>query len=62
MKLRLFDHWTNSISLKSIELKVIHVMPALLLQKPSRKSKKACGHLIALERRLKLWDEGTINE
>ena len=36
-------------------------MPALLLQKPSRKS-KACGHLIALGRRLKLWVEGTINE
>ena len=36
-------------------------MPALLLQKPSRKS-KARDHLIALERRLKLWDDGNFNE
>ena len=50
---RLFDYWTNDTPLKSIALKAIHVMPALLLQKPSRKS-KACDNLIALERRLKL--------
>ena len=36
-------------------------MPALLPQKSSRKS-KARDHLIALERRLKLWDKGKINE
>ena len=36
-------------------------MPALLLQKPSRKS-KARDHLSALERRLKLWGEGNINK
>ena len=36
-------------------------MPALLPQKPSRKS-KARDHLIALERRLKLWDKGQIKE
>ena len=36
----------------------IHVMPALLLQKPSKKSK---DHTKALERRLKLWDEGKID-
>ena len=58
---RLFDQWTNNTPLKSIALKAIHVMPALLLQKPSRKS-KARDYLIALERRLKLWGEGNINE
>ena len=31
------------------------------MQKPRRKT-KARDHLIALERRLKLWDEGSINE
>ena len=58
---RLFDQWTNDTPLKSIALKAIHVMPALLLQKLSRKS-KARYHLIALEKRLKLWGEGNINE
>ena len=37
-------------------LKKIYVTSALLLQKPSRKS-KARDHLVALERRLKLWEE-----
>ena len=36
-------------------------MPALLLQKPSRKSKSR-NHLAALERRFKLWNEGNIYE
>ena len=34
-------------------------MPVLLLQKPS-KSSKAKDHLQALERRIKLWDEGNV--
>ena len=58
---RLFDQWINVIPLKSIALKAIHVMQPLFLQEPSRNS-KAQNHLIALERRLKLWDEGNINE
>ena len=58
---RLFDQWINDTPLKSISLKAIHVMPALLLEKPSRKS-KAREYFIALERQLKLWDEGYINE
>ena len=37
---RLFDQWTDT-PLKSIALKTILVVPALLLQKPSRKSKHA---------------------
>ena len=42
-------------TLKSIALKTRHVMPALLLQKPSINSKsKVKSHLVLLERRLKL--------
>ena len=58
---RRFDQWSNNTSLKSITLKTIRVIQALLLQKPSRKS-KARDHVIALERQLKLRDEGNINE
>ena len=58
---RRFDQWTNDAPLKSTVLKAIHVMPASLLQKPKRNS-KALNHLIALERRFKLWDEGNVNE
>ena len=36
-------------------------MPALLLQKPSKTSKTK-DHLKALERRLRLWEEGNITE
>ena len=58
---RRFDQWSNNTSLKSITLKTIRVIQALLLQKPSRKS-KARDHVIALERQLKLRDEGNIKE
>ena len=44
---RLFDQRTNDTPLRSIAFKTIHVVPALLGQKPSRKS-KARDHLIAL--------------
>ena len=42
-------------------MEAVHVMPAILLQKPSKTS-KAKDHLKALERRLILWEEGTITE
>ena len=58
---RLSDQWTNNTPLKNIALKAIHVMPALLLQKPSKTS-KAKDHLRALERRIRLWEEGNIIE
>ena len=38
-----------------------HVMPASLLQKPS-KSPKAREHLKALETHMKLWDEDSIDD
>ena len=58
---RLINLWTKDTPLKNIALKAIHVMPALLLQKPSKAS-KAKDHLKALERRLRLWEEGNITE
>ena len=56
---RLMKLWIPDTPLKSKSLKAIHAMPALLLQKPS-KSSKAKDHLQALERRIKLWNEGDI--
>ena len=50
---RLIELWIQDTPLKSISLKSIHAIPALLLQKPS-KSSKAKDHLQALERRIKL--------
>ena len=44
-----------------VAMKALMVMPALLLQKPS-KSSKTKDHLNALHRRLKLWDDGKIAE
>ena len=58
---RLLDQWTNNTPLKNIALKAIHVMPALPLQKPSKTS-KVKDHLRALERRIRLWEEGNIIE
>ena len=58
---RLLNLWTNNTPLKNIALKAIHVMLALLLQKPSQTS-KAKDHLKALERRLRSWEEGNITE
>ena len=51
---------TNS-PMSEIALKALMVIPGLLLQKPSKKS-KARDHNAALERRLKLWTNGDIDE
>ena len=56
---RLLNAWTQNPPLRSISLKAIHTMPALLLQKPSKKSKSR-EYLVALERRLQLWERGEI--
>ena len=57
---RLLKLWIQDSSLKTIALKAIHVMSALLLQKPSKNSKSK-DHLVSLERRLKLWEQGDIS-
>ena len=51
--------WIQDTPFKSISLKAIHAMPLFLLQKPS-KSSKVKDHLQALERRIKMLDEGDI--
>ena len=58
---RLLNLRTNNKPLKNIALKAIHVMPALLLKKPSKKL-KAKDYLKALVRRLRLWEERNITE
>ena len=50
---RFLKLWINDTPLRNIALKAVHVMPALLLQKPS-KSSKSKDHHAALEKRL--WD------
>ena len=58
---RLMNLWRDHSPLENIALKVIHIMPALLLQKPNKNS-KAKDHVAALEKRLELWENGnTIN-
>ena len=54
---RLLNAWTEKSPLRQCAMAAIHIMPALLLQKPS-KSSKSKDHARALERRLKLWKEG----
>ena len=51
--------WIQNALLKSILLKVVYVMSALLFQNPT-KSSKVKDHYQALERDIKLWDEGNI--
>ena len=58
--IRLMKLWINDTPLRKIALKAVHVMPALPLQKRS-KSLKSKDHA-ALERKLKLWEEGKIEE
>ena len=58
---KLMNRWTDNSPLKGIAFTVIHVIPSLLLQKPSKTS-KAKDHLKALERRTDLWINGNIDE
>ena len=56
---RLLKLWTNGTTHKNIALKSIHVIPHYFYT--SRMS-KAKDHLKALERRLRLWEEGNVTE
>ena len=58
---RLMSEWLHDSPLKDIAFKAIMVMPSLLLQKPSQKSKSK-DHLRALVRRLELWESGEVME
>ena len=54
---KMIEMWNNDGNLKDICLKAAMVMPALLLQKPTFKSKSK-EHSACLTRRMKLWLEG----
>ena len=56
---RLFQAYGDNSSLESITVKTITVLQALLLQKPSRRSKSS-DHVTHLQRRLDLWLKGDI--
>ena len=56
---RLVNSWIKDSPIKDVALKARHVMPALLLQKPSKKSKSK-DHTNALERRMNLWTKGEL--
>ena len=63
--IRLNTEWMNIFNnhgiFQAIALKVVMVLPGLLLQKPSSKS-KAKEHTKLLEERLRLWKNGQFNE
>ena len=48
-------------SASSVALKAVTILPILLLQKPQRRS-KAKEHITCLERRLRAWREGNLND
>ena len=59
---RLIQNWIDNVEPYSeTALEMVMIMPALLLQKPSRKS-TAKQHGEYLKRRLKLWKEGKFDE
>ena len=58
---RLFKAFATGSAMESIALKAATAMPILLLQKPARHS-KAKDHIACLERRLKIWSDGDLNE
>ena len=58
---RLYLAFATASSLESIALKAAVVLPILLLQKPQRASKLK-DHVECLERRLKSWKEGNLND
>ena len=55
------SHYNNNTSFQGIALKVFMVISALMLQKPSAKS-KARDHVKILSRRLELWQAGELLE
>ena len=58
---KLYHAFASASALESIALKAATVFPILLLQKPRRAS-KAKEHAACLERRLRSWNEGNLND
>lgn len=59
--LRLINYWIENSILKSIALKLINIMSALLLKKPSKRSNTK-DHISGFGRRLILWEEGKFGD
>ena len=58
---QMINAWVYDTLIMNIVLKALHVMPALLLQKPSKNSKSK-DHLKSIERRFEIWKERNLNE
>ena len=58
---RLMNEWLHDSPMKDIAFKSIMIIPNLLLQIPSTKTKSK-DHLKALERRIELWISGELME
>ena len=58
---RMINACVYNTPIKNIALKALHVIPALLLQKPSKNSKSKYD-LKLLKRRFEIWKEGNINK
>ena len=58
---RLFNAFAMESDQEAIALKAAMTLPALVLQKPHKKS-KAKEHVSCLQRRLDLWEKGDIND
>ena len=58
---RTYKAFAESSALESIALKAATIMPILLLQKPSKRSKTK-DHIRCLQRRLISWKDGNLNE
>ena len=56
---RLFQAYVSDSALQSVALKAAMVLPFLVLQKPSKKSKDHPG---LITRRMKLWQDGQLME
>ena len=57
----MINAWVYDTPIKNIALKALHIMPALLLQKPS-KNPNSKDHLKSLEGRFEIWKEGNLNK
>ena len=58
---RLYKAFVSCSAMESIAMKADIVLPILLLQKPSSKS-KAKDHSSCLERRIRSWQDGDLND
>ena len=58
---KLVNAWTSRSSKEPVAMTMLMVMPALLLQKPSKRS-KAADHSRVLQKRVDFWKEGKITE